>query len=182
MHTLEAHLIESFILFNRFLQKNDIRYCLIGGLAAGYWGEPRFTRDMDFTVHTHTGKLAPFIDLLKKGGFVITEKGEGQVQVLAKGPLTFQADIILAETEYQDWVVQRAVTHPMFSVQVPICSAEDLVILKLIANRRQDLLDIESVMSHQKKILDIDYLKKWISFWDLEKRYQKEFGKTLPLQ
>ncbi len=175
MVTIEAHLIEAFILMNRFFQEHRIRYCLIGGLAAGYWGEPRFTRDMDFTVVSRSGSFDELAKLFKKAGLKTQVNGPSQLVVLQKGNLKFQADLILAETEYQDWVVQRAVTIPMFEIQVPICSAEDMIILKLIANRRQDLLDIENVLKNHSRDLDQDYLSKWFHFWKLKGRFEKEF-------
>jgi len=175
MITIEAHLIEAFILMNRFLQTHQVRYCLIGGLAAGYWGEPRFTRDMDFTVVSQSRSLSHLQDLLEQEGFGVNAKDKAELKVLQKGTLQFEADLILAETEYQDWVVQRAMPIPMFEVKVPICSAEDLIILKLIANRRQDLLDIENVLKRHSKALDQSYLDKWLSYWELEERYKQEF-------
>lgn len=176
MEKLEPILIKSFILMNKFFQEEQIRYCLIGGMAAGYWGEPRFTRDMDFTVVSQSGDLKPLVQKFRQNGFKVETKGPSQMQVVAKGQLHFQADLVLAETDYQDWVVQRAVSVAMFDINVPICSAEDLIILKLIANRRQDLLDIENVLKNHRKDLDKKYIKKWFQIWELEERFQKEFG------
>lgn len=180
MQKIEAHLIESFILVNRFLQEQSVRYCLIGGMAAGYWGEPRFTRDMDFTVVSQGG-IGEIEKAFKKAGFKTMGKGESQLQVVQKDGHHFQADFILAETEYQDWVVQRAQEIPMFELKVPICSPEDLIILKLIANRRQDLLDIEKVLEHHFNELDKEYLKKWFAFWELQENFEEEFGKEYAL-
>lgn len=181
MQKIEAPLIEGFILINQFLQRNHIRYCLIGGLAAGYWGEPRYTQDMDFTVISQTGKIDKILELLQKETFTVQDKGPSQLQIIKKGNLKFQADFILAETDYQDWVVQRAQTINLFDMQVPICSAEDLIILKLIANRRQDLLDIEKTLRNHFLKLDKKYLKEWFIFWELGKRYEEEFSKQFPM-
>jgi hypothetical protein len=176
MEKFESHFIDSFILMNDFFHRHQIRYCLIGGIAAGFWGEPRFTKDMDFTVVSVTGAISATLNLLQKEKFVVEDKGSSQIQVIKKGALRFQADLILAETEYQDWLVQRAVPVEVFGVAVPICTAEDLIILKLIANRRQDLLDIENVLKRHASRLDGEYLKKWFSFWELNERFAKEFG------
>ncbi len=181
MKTIEAHLIESFILLNQFLQSHKIPYCLIGGVAAGYWGEPRYTKDIDFTVVSRTGDLKPLLHLFTESGFKILEKkGTSQFQVIQKDKLHFIADIILAEVEYQHWVIQRAQKIEMFEIEVPICTPEDLIILKLIANRRQDLLDIENVLKNCEYRLDLLYLQEWLSFWELNERFQKEFGKDYP--
>jgi hypothetical protein len=36
--------------FNDLAEKESLEYCIIGGLAAGVWGELRFTADIDFAV------------------------------------------------------------------------------------------------------------------------------------
>jgi hypothetical protein len=63
----------------------------------------------------------------------------------------------------------------MFDVEVPIASPEDLIILKLIANRRQDLLDVESILRRCLWTLDQKYFREWLEFWELGERLQKEF-------
>ncbi len=180
MVKIENDLIESFILMNEFLQKNNIRYCLIGGMAAGFWGEPRYTKDMDFTVMSMEGSLDTITQKLTKEEFKVVSKGASQIQVVKKNHLHFIADLILAETEYQDWVIQRAINVKIFSQQVPICTAEDLIILKLIANRRQDLLDIENVLKIGGARLDFTYLKKWFLFWEITERFNEEFKNQFP--
>ena len=177
MEPIEPTLIEGFIRINKFFQKHKIRYCLIGGIAAGYWGEPRFTHDMDFTVMSRTKGLQEIARLLKKNGFKIVEQGADQLQVVQHESFHFVADLIFAATDYQDWVVQRAAVVPIFQVNVPICSAEDLILLKLIANRRQDLVDIENVLKRHASHLDQIYLKEWIRTWDLGERLRSEFGR-----
>ncbi|EKD42129.1 MAG: hypothetical protein ACD_73C00317G0002 [uncultured bacterium] len=182
MQHIESTLIQSFILLNQFFRENNVRYCLIGGMAVGFWGNPRYTQDMDFTVATHEVSLKPVITLLEKGKFKLIKKGDSQIQITGHGNLRFMADIILAEVEYQDWVVQRAQVVEIFKTPVPICSAEDLIVLKLIANRRQDLLDIETILKTCALQLDKNYLKKWFEFWELNERFDNEFGKDFSLK
>lgn len=176
MEKIEAQLIESFKLINHILKKHHIRYCLIGGIAAGYWGQPRYTHDMDFTVVSLDHNLSGLTKILQQEGCKVLSKGD-KIQVTGKGKLHFIADFILAEMNYQDWVIQRAKPVTMFDIDVPICSAEDLIILKLIANRRQDLLDIENILKYQKDTVDKEYLQKWFNEWELTDRFKKEFGK-----
>lgn len=175
MQKIEAELIESFLLINRYFQERHLRYCLIGGIAAGYWGIARYTKDMDFTVVSHSGGLKPLMKQMLKDGFKVVDKGATQIQVVQKGKLRFQADILLVEMDYQDWVVQRAKPVSIFGVTVPICSPEDLIVLKLIANRRQDLLDVENILKAQGSRIDKDYLKTWLAFWELEERFKSLF-------
>lgn len=177
MVAFEPHFIDTFIAINRFFQKHQVRYCLIGGIAAGYWGEPRYTQDVDFTVVSQSGSLKKILDLLSREKFAVEKKGESEARVTQYKSKNCQLDLILAEVPYQDWVVQRAVSVKVFDTTVPICTPEDLIILKLIAHRRQDLLDIEKILGKNAAQLDKQYLEKWFEFWDLGKRFQEEFGK-----
>jgi len=175
MKKIEAPFIESFLEVNRFFFSHDIRNCLIGGLAAGFWGEPRYTQDMDFTVALKEENLDSFIHLLKANGFIFSKKGTNQIEIKQKGRLNFQADLILSETEYQEWVVSRAIPVKIFETKVSICTPEDLIIMKLLANRRQDLLDVENILKKRVMELDQDYLKKWLNFWKIKPLFKKEF-------
>jgi len=177
---LENQLIESFIVVNQLLTEKKVRYCLIGGIAAGFWGEPRYTQDMDFTVISHTGSLDAINELFEKAGYKTDPKGSSQLMVLGKDKQQFHADFILAETEYQDWVVQRALPVQVFGVKVPICTPEDLVILKMIASRRQDLLDIEKTLEKSSKNFDWKYVTQWLEFWEKLEDFKKEFAEFLP--
>lgn len=176
MKNIEAKLITSFIMMNEFFQKHQVRYCLIGGIAAGYWGEPRFTQDMDFTIVSRTRDFSPLLKACRQEGLTVIPKGEDQLQIIQSGSLNFQADIMLAATNYQQEVVKRAKPVIIFNSSVPICTPEDLIILKLIANRRQDLLDIEMVLKHQRSQLNLTYLKKWLELWQLTELFLQEFG------
>lgn len=44
-----------------FCEKRNWRFCLIGGLALQYWGEPRLTKDVDMTLMTGFGGEEEFI-------------------------------------------------------------------------------------------------------------------------
>ncbi len=180
MKKIDAPFIESFLEINHFFSSNNIRYCLIGGLAAGFWGEPRYTQDMDFTVAMKEDGMDRFLYLLKTAGFNFIKRGAEQIQITQKGKLKFQTDLILSETEYQEWVVARAVPVKIFEAKVPISTPEDLIILKLLANRRQDLLDVENILKKRTLELDQEYLKKWLQFWKIENNFKKEFKDFLP--
>lgn len=46
-------------------------------------------------------------------------------------------------------------------VTVRTCSAEDLIIYKLVAARPRDLLDMEGVVRRQRRKLDVDRIRRW---------------------
>jgi hypothetical protein len=48
-------------------------------------------------------------------------------------------------------------------LSLPICTAEDLIIHKAIADRPKDWLDIEKILLRQGAKLDIEYVYSWLT-------------------
>lgn len=68
------------------------------------------------------------------------------------------ADIFIAETDFQREVIARHVTADVEGRSVKLVSAEDLILFKLIASRPRDLIDIQDVLFTQGE-LDEPYLR-----------------------
>ena len=49
----------------------------------------------------------------------------------------------------------------LYEREVPIASAEDLILYKLAAHRRKDLAHIEDIIVRQGSQLDVTYLRTW---------------------
>ncbi|MCB0317130.1 MAG: hypothetical protein KDD56_00130 [Bdellovibrionales bacterium] len=69
-------------------------------------------------------------------------------------------DIALSGLPYEELVIERAqMIEVLPTVQLKLCSAEDLIILKSFADRSRDWLDIESVIVRQGvRALNWDYI------------------------
>jgi hypothetical protein len=70
-------------------------------------------------------------------------------------------DFLLAESDFLKNVINRAVGVDFLNSKIKTITPEDLVLLKLLANRKQDLADIEKIFSSQENKLDHSYLNKW---------------------
>ena len=69
---------------------------------------------------------------------------------------------------------------PEIKEKIRVCTPEDLVILKMIARRRIDYADIEGVLKYNWENLDLEYMKKWFQFWELQVHFKEEFEKDFP--
>ena len=49
----------------------------------------------------------------------------------------------------------------MDDVWIETCSAEDLVIYKLVAARPQDLVDVAGIVRRQRSALDVAQIRRW---------------------
>lgn len=110
-----------------------IRHVLIGGLAAGAWGEPRATRDVDFLVGDEAFEVAGPIVSFRAG-----------IPMSAYGIAT---DSVPVPESYREIGEQALATAlPSDEPGIRIASPVSLAALKLVAGRSKDLLDIENLL------------------------------------
>ena len=70
-------------------------------------------------------------------------------------------DLILADSEYRTALARRRLVA-FGSLQVPILTVEDLILLKTLAGRLQDQADLEKIRARQKELgVDWDYVERW---------------------
>jgi len=65
--------------------------------------------------------------------------------------------------DYEKEAVRRAVATEIMGVPTRVCTAEDFIIHKVIANRGKDWLDIPSILMRQRGKLDVKYVRHWLS-------------------
>jgi hypothetical protein len=71
-------------------------------------------------------------------------------------------DISLGARPFEEEVLERATRwRQVQQTWLVTCSAEDLVIYKLVAARAQDLVDVTSVVRRQRHHLDIERIRYW---------------------
>lgn len=113
------------------LERMGIRYVAIGGLAVGAYGAPRATKDVDFLVgeeaFEHHGPIVSF-----RAGLPISVNG------VAVDPVSLGLD---------EGFLLAAFEHPAISYGVPVIGLAELIYMKLSAGRRQDMADVERLMS-----------------------------------
>ncbi len=147
-----------------FCDSKGWKSCLIGGIATQYWGESRVTRDVDVQLLTGFGNETIYLDIL-------LEKFEGRIPdarefalrnrvALVKSSDGVGIDISLAGLPYEEQAVDRAVTVDFLNGSpLRICSAEDLMVMKLFAGRAIDLRDVESVAIRFGRKVDWEYVE-----------------------
>lgn len=147
----------------RFLEINNYRYVLIGGLANSFWGIARATRDIDLKVFIEEGKYDEFKDKAHKKfkARIFPEQTPLIVSVLASNSVGI--DFLLAVPGYETNVFSRAFQYKIDNLQIWLCSPEDLIIHKAIANREKDWVDIEGILIEQINRIDIEYIENWLS-------------------
>lgn len=145
---------------------------LIGGAAVNTYVEPRYTKYIDLTVAADPNAVETLTALLRDAGFVTIRNQPGEA---SSGPdfvqLTREAthdivDLIVAKTPFQRLIIQRAVRGE--GQWLPVATPEDLIVLKLIANRSRDRLDVEELARLQR--IDWAYVEEWAATWGVGDR------------
>lgn len=123
------------------LREAGIRHALAGALAANaYRNRPRTTEDIEFLVGDEAFEKHP-------GGFVTM-----RVPVIEFNGIDVD-QVPLTEALR---VVEDGLGRAVVSEGVPIAPLDVVVIMKLIADRTQDLADVEAIISSEA---DRDFLK-----------------------
>ena len=161
----EPALIEAAVEIQAVLSAGGMRSCVIGGLAVLRWGEPRATQDVDFSVLAPIGEEQRPLDLLL--ATFSPRRPDARAFAIANRVLLIQssngvaADIGLAGSPFEVEVLNRSSSWEVGGVSLVTCSAEDLVIYKLVAGRARDIADIEGIVRRQATDLDVDRIRRY---------------------
>ena len=149
-------------------EESELEYALIGGHAVNIWLEPRFTADIDLTVAWDGRALERFRAKLEEAGYRV-EVAHGKalpsgpdfirfVRASAEPPIEIQ----IAKTDYQERTLERA-QRPS---GIAVATVEDLIVLKLIANRPRDRGDLDGLLHLPG--LDFAYIEETALDWGVE--------------
>jgi predicted nucleotidyltransferase len=141
-----------------FLEQNDFRYAIIGGIALAQWGVIRATHDVDIKI------FAP-VRAAIKSAFPDPARNQMPANPLIVAVTIDEVivDFLLALPGYEELIVERAVRRELDGWSAWICSAEDLIIQKATAGRVKDWQDVESLLIEQRGHLDEAYIEGWLS-------------------
>jgi hypothetical protein len=155
------------------LDQQEVEYVVMGGLAVRALAIPRPTNDVDLTIVCSPEKLPTLLKSWQSECLQVPEVYlSGWVDRIAEMPLvklktqispdhSVDLDIFLCETEFQRSLVSRRIEAEIDDQRsIWIVSPEDLILLKLIANRPRDLIDVADILFVQGQ-LDESYMTHW---------------------
>lgn len=158
----------------RLLASIGAEYAVIGAHAVNCWLEPRLTADIDLTVAADRTQLESLRARLTSEGFrVAREHGAGAPSGsdfvrFVSGDGEIVIEVQTAKTEFQREVIRRAVGT---AEGLRVATVEDLIVLKLIADRTKDRADLEGLIA--LGTLDWTYVEKWAAIWGVLDRLHR---------
>jgi predicted nucleotidyltransferase len=151
----------------RLIEASDDQGIIIGGVAASILGKPRLTADADAMLLLSIEDIPLLIAQAEQEGLVprlpdVEEFARrSRVILLRHDESGIDVDISLGLLPFEVEAVERSQEYDIGSLQVRLPTPEDLIILKAVAHRPKDMLDIEAVITAQEN-LDTDRILFWV--------------------
>jgi predicted nucleotidyltransferase len=169
-------LLEPLIALQNLIENYGYQGVIIGGIAASLLGKPRFTADLDAVILASIEDIPALIDASNEQGIVSRVVDaeafarKYRVLLLRHRASGTNIDISFGILPFENEMIARSQNIQIGSFYLRLPTPEDLIILKAVAHRTQDLADIEAVAASHP---DLD--KEWIQSW------VEQFGEALEL-
>ena len=167
-------LIEPLKALQRLLDRYEGRGVLIGGIAVGFLGKPRLTVDLDAMFLASIRDIPRILQLAAEEGIEPREKNAAEFAMTSRVLLLrhknsgIGIDISLGILRLEEEIVERSIRYDAGALIVQLPTPEDLIILKAVAHRPKDMLDIREIVDNNPN-LDLARIKRWV----------KDYAKTM---
>ena len=150
-----------------FLERAGVPYMVIGGIANLIWGEPRATVDIDVTVLVPADRVDAFIASVGREYQVLVDDPAAFVRDTRVLPVAARSgvriDLVFGLLPFEEEAVRRAASVDAAGRSVRVCTAEDLILMKIISQRQRDLDDARAIVRRRRFELDLEYLEPRIA-------------------
>lgn len=146
------------------LQKHKVRYLLIGGVAVNLWGIERSTKDIDLSLALDKDNVLKLVAAMKDMGLVpkVPVKPEDLADPEKRAFWQEEKNMVVFSFEHPDnpyILIDIMINNPLdfeqmyarrkelesWGTKLTVASVEDIIKLKQVAGRAQDLSDIEAL-------------------------------------
>lgn len=138
----------------RVLAARGLGWYVFGAQAVSVRGAPRTTQDIDVTVAVPRSGLPQLVGDLEAAGFHHRHPAladelvrMGAVLPLHHARTGMELDLVIAASGLEDLILRRAESAAIDGILVPVASATDLVVMKILAGRGKDLDDVRSLLA-----------------------------------
>ncbi len=139
------------------LSEKKIPFCLIGAMALGLYGLPRYTSDID--ILTEESKWPDILTTMEALGYTCYQKTESFAQLDSEMGIFGNVDFMFVKTQAGKNIIRNStVVNDTFFTGIPIVQPTDYIILKLmaIANNPDRALQDESDISNFFRLYNAD--------------------------
>jgi hypothetical protein len=164
-----SFLITSFKKVVQALDASQVDFAVCGGMAYSILVSPRATIDFDCLIMARPNTLMEINQILEPlFDKIIFHKEPMQFKKARVFPTLgidgeneYIMDFILGENRFHHEALTRKNRIDLDGITLPILSPEDLLLLKALADRPQDRVDISNMVNFFGDKLDWAYLERW---------------------
>lgn len=148
----------------RWLRDEGIPFAVIGGIATTFRGEARFTSDVGLVAGIDLDEALLLLTRLPRSPFQpLFPEVEEVLRTSFLLPILHSVtqvsvDIAIGMSGFERQAIARASEVVLPDCRFPVVSAEDLILMKLLASRPRDTDDVRNIMLRHGPTLDWDYL------------------------
>lgn len=166
----ESYLAEALAVLLAHFNRRNVQYALAGGWAFTALIEPRATTDIDLLIlldhpsrETIQSLLASVFESLIVHPAPMTMRGISMwLAVGVRRREEVVVDSILAHSAFLQSALSRKQQIPLRGEFISIVSLEDLILLKMLADRLQDRADLEKIEARKDELqIDWAYVDRW---------------------
>ena len=160
----------------RLIDRVGGRGVIIGGIASSLLGKPRLTNSVAAMILFPAEEALALIQSAHLVGILPRIPDADQfakrhrVVLLYHEASGISIDITLGMLPFEEEMVERSKLYSMGDFDIHLPSPEDLIILKAVAHRPNDILDIQAIIESQPD-LDCKRIEEWV----------KQFAKALDM-
>jgi hypothetical protein len=161
-----AGLMEPLGDLNRWLTSCNVPHAIVGGVAATLQGEPRATRDIDAVVLIPEDEWGQFLQSAEAFGFVPRRRNSLEFAkrsrvLLLEHRSGIGIDVSLGALPFEQEMIDRSRRVTLSGVELQLATPEDLIVMKSLAMRPNDLTDILSLLDANERI-DLKRIRYWV--------------------
>ncbi|MEX2212924.1 MAG: nucleotidyl transferase AbiEii/AbiGii toxin family protein [Phycisphaeraceae bacterium] len=190
---ISATLLDAVRFVWRTLEPIGAPMALVGGLALSAWDRIRATRDVDILLAIAPADVPAMLERLTAAGLRLK-----QSQPISLGPIELiqalyqpagamfeiRIDLLIASGGFHVQALSRSLPLqiPGWDEHIRVVSCEDLILLKLLAGRVIDRVDVGELLRANAAHLDKIYLLRWANELQVEPALREAWNDVFPAQ
>jgi predicted nucleotidyltransferase len=150
-----------------WLEAERIPYAVIGGVAVSLLSIPRVTRDVDAVVLLERERWEGFLAAGRFFGFEPRQPDsldfarQTRVLLVRHQPSGTEVDLSFGALPFEREAIERARPTEIAGLSIRVPRPEDLVVMKAVAHRTRDMLDIAAILEANPD-LDRRHVREWV--------------------
>ncbi|MEO7205285.1 MAG: nucleotidyl transferase AbiEii/AbiGii toxin family protein [Steroidobacteraceae bacterium] len=164
---LPAGLLGPLADLGKWLEAVPAQAMIVGGVAVSLLSRPRFTQDIDALAILAESEWQRAIEIAARYGILprianaLEFARESRVLLLVHSATSIDIDVIFGGLAFERNAVMQAQIHEVGGMPVRLPRIEDLLIMKAIAHRPQDMLDVDALLAAHPDA-DLESVRRWV--------------------